>query len=80
MQSCFAGKLKQPPVVEGDQIGASFGSAVAACDINRDGLDDLIVGAPTHSGGRNKLNTGRVYILINNSTSQSFIRTEYVTF
>jgi len=73
-KSCFLGSLVQPPAVEGEQLGESFGSALAACDINRDGLDDLIVGAPTFANRRTNLNTGKVYVLINNPTSQSFSR------
>ena len=46
-------------------MGESFGSAVAACDINRDGFDDLIIGAPTYASRRNNLNTGKVYVVIN---------------
>ena len=60
--------------MEGEQLGESFGSALAACDINRDGLDDLIVGAPTFANRRTNLNTGKVYVLINNPTTQSFSR------
>ena len=32
-----------------NQTGARFGNAVAAVDINGDGFDDLVVGAPLHS-------------------------------
>ena len=60
--------------MQGKQLGESFGSALAACDINMDGLDDLIVGAPTFASRRNNLNTGKVYVLINNQTTQSFSR------
>ena len=74
-KSCFSGKLDQiTPEVEGEQMGESFGSALAACDINRDGLDDLIVGAPTFASRRNNLNTGKVYVLIMNKVTQSFSR------
>ena len=75
-KKCFDQKLNfdQPPEVEGKQMGESFGSALAACDINRDGLDDLIVGAPTFASRRNNLNTGKVYVLIMNKITQSFSR------
>lgn len=73
-KSCFSGNYDQPPEVEGEQMGESFGSALAACDINRDGLDDLIVGAPTYASRRNNLNTGKVYVLIMNKATQSFSR------
>ena len=74
-KSCFSGNYDQiTPEVEGEQMGESFGSALAACDINRDGLDDLIVGAPTFASRRNNLNTGKVYVLIMNKVTQSFSR------
>ena len=74
IKSCFAGSLQQPSSVEGEQMGEGFGSAVAACDINRDGLDDIIVGAPTFASRRQDLNTGKVYVLINNPKTQDFSR------
>uniref|UniRef100_A0A0P4W2E3 Uncharacterized protein n=2 Tax=Scylla olivacea TaxID=85551 RepID=A0A0P4W2E3_SCYOL len=37
-------------MLEGDQIGEYFGAALAAADINGDGLDDLIVSSPMYSG------------------------------
>jgi len=33
-------------VLHGDQVGAYFGAAVIALDVNNDGLNDVIVGAP----------------------------------
>ena len=70
-KSCFWDyrTLTQPPAVEGTQMGEGSGSAVAACDINRDGLDDIIVSAPTFASRRQNLNTGKVYVLINNPSN-----------
>ena len=53
----------------GSQVGAYFGHAVAVCDVNGDGLDDVIIGAPLHtdfslSGGRYE--TGRIYVVYQN--------------
>ncbi|KAG9353499.1 hypothetical protein JZ751_018151, partial [Albula glossodonta] len=51
----------------GEQMGSYFGYAVATNDINNDGLDDLLVGAPTFmvrgSDGRLE-EVGRVYIYL----------------
>ncbi len=34
--------------IEGDQAGARLGSALATADVNGDGFEDLVVGAPFH--------------------------------
>jgi len=53
--------------VEGHQSGAYFGYSVSgAGDVNDDGYDDLIVGAPYHDGGQ--ANEGRVYVYIGSSS------------
>lgn len=51
--------------VSGTQLGAYFGYAVAAADMNGDGLDDLIVGAPLHTEPNNegKYEMGRIYVI-----------------
>jgi hypothetical protein len=46
-------------VLRGNQLGGYFGAAIATCDINNDGFDDLVVGAPLHSVDQNE---GQVYV------------------
>ncbi|XP_075997303.1 integrin alpha-5-like [Genypterus blacodes] len=51
----------------GEQMGAYFGYAVAATDINNDGLDDLVVGAPLfmRRGSDGRLEElGKVYVYL----------------
>uniref|UniRef100_A0A8C5GIC6 Integrin alpha-5-like n=1 Tax=Gouania willdenowi TaxID=441366 RepID=A0A8C5GIC6_GOUWI len=51
----------------GEQMGSYFGYAVAATDINNDGLDDLVVGAPMFMlrGSNGRLEElGKVYIYL----------------
>lgn len=61
-------KSNETPVVvvetlEGNQIGEYFGATVEAGDINGDGYDDLMVGAPFHG---TIYNEGRIYIYLGN--------------
>ena len=55
--------------ITGGQIGAYFGYSVASGDLNGDGLDDVIVGAPmwTNFEIMGKYETGRVYIVYQNA-------------
>ncbi|XP_034951928.1 integrin alpha-PS2 isoform X2 [Chelonus insularis] len=51
--------------ITGEQMGAYFGYALASGDIDGDGLDDLIVGAPMYTIPDNpemNIETGRIYI------------------
>ncbi|EFN89848.1 Integrin alpha-PS4 [Harpegnathos saltator] len=45
--------------LESKQIGEYFGAALTSCDVNNDGKDELIVGAPYWA---EELDEGRVYI------------------
>lgn len=53
--------------ITGRQIGEYFGYALATSDVDGDGMDDLIIGAPMYSEQGNtegKYDVGRVYVLL----------------
>ncbi|CAN9512122.1 unnamed protein product [Ophioblennius macclurei] len=59
--------LKSLLNLTGEQMGSYFGYAVAATDINSDGLDDLVVGAPMfmRRGSNGRLEElGKVYVYL----------------
>ena len=52
---------------EGDQAGAWYGNSVSgAGDVNGDGLDDVLIGAPYHDNGEN--DEGRASLYLGTST------------
>jgi hypothetical protein len=53
--------------VLGEQMGEYFGWSVATADLNGDGFDEIIVGAPLFST-RDKIEKGRIFIYKNNGT------------
>lgn len=47
---------------EGDDLGEYFGSTLLVLDVNNDGRDDLVVGAP-HFGAQNQQgDSGRIFV------------------
>ncbi|KAF5292281.1 hypothetical protein FQA39_LY03315 [Lamprigera yunnana] len=47
---------------QGYQYGEYFGAALCAGDINEDGYDDLVIGAPFYTSG--KYNEGRIFVFM----------------
>ena len=63
----FNANLENIGSVQGQQLGAYFGYCLTITDLNGDGLEDLVVGAPLHSSYENnndqgKYETGRIYV------------------
>ncbi|RUS85835.1 hypothetical protein EGW08_006387 [Elysia chlorotica] len=58
----YDSKLELLLFKEGEQLGSSFGASVCSLDLNGDGLDDIVVGAPLYS---KEMDEGRVYVYIN---------------
>lgn len=57
-----------PTTIYGADAGDQFGSSLATGDINGDGLDDIIIGAPYADGfGNKKDDTGEVYVILGKS-------------
>ena len=49
--------------LEGKQAGEYFGAALCVLDVNDDGLDDILVGAP-HYGDAKTWDQGRIYVFL----------------
>ena len=53
--------------LNGDQFGEYFGSSLLVVDINSDGYDDLLVGAPMYSKfKKGSSDEGRVFVYVSN--------------
>ena len=58
--------MEQLHNLTGNQVGAYFGHAVAVSDVDGDGLDDVIIGAPMHTDFSlpdGRYETGRIYVV-----------------
>ncbi|KAG3269217.1 integrin subunit alpha 3, transcript variant X1 [Ictidomys tridecemlineatus] len=60
----MGGDLRRRQVLEGTQVGAYFGSAIALADLNNDGWQDLLVGAPYYFERKEEVG-GAVYVFMN---------------
>ncbi|XP_048755125.2 integrin alpha-3-like [Ostrea edulis] len=65
-------------LIEGQQIGGGFGQTLVIADINDDGIDDILVGAPNtylNETDRNKIvyDVGVVHIFYGTGTTATFI-------
>ncbi|XP_016044825.2 integrin alpha-3 isoform X2 [Erinaceus europaeus] len=58
------GDLRRRQVLEGTQVGAYFGSSIALADLNNDGWQDLLVGAPYYFERKEEIG-GAVYVFMN---------------
>lgn len=57
----------------GDQMGSYFAYSLCAADVDGDGLDDLVIGAPLYThydNNEGKYETGRVYVIYQGSGVQ----------
>ena len=54
------------------QLGSYFGGAVCVCDVNGDGADDVLVGAPYFAKVQDE---GRVYVYMNSPADATYNRT-----
>jgi len=53
----------------GNQVGAYFGHAICVSDVNGDGRDDIVIGAPLHTDFSipdGRYETGRIYVVYQN--------------
>ncbi|XP_066138654.1 integrin alpha-PS4-like [Euwallacea fornicatus] len=62
-------KIKAKEIIYGDQFGEYFGSALTSGDLDRDGLDDLVAGAPFRCNDNRGYNHGSVYVFYGNHKS-----------
>ena len=64
----YAGLGMASEILEGAYNGEEFGASLAVGDVDGDGIDDLLIGAPgshyDHGGGNIAVDAGRVYVYL----------------
>ena len=53
--------VKMGYVIKGESRGSYFGYSLASCDVNNDGSNDILIGAPFYST-KNSPNLGAIYV------------------
>lgn len=68
--------------VTGTQIGSYFGYSVATGDLNGDGRDDVIIGAPmwTNYDIMSKFETGRVYVVFQDQEVNKEVKSDVIQY
>lgn len=56
-------RIKVIQELVGTKVGEYFGAALCVLDVNDDGMDDILVGAP-HYGSHKTWDQGRVYLFL----------------
>jgi hypothetical protein len=65
----YSSELANIHNITGEQIGAYFGYSLSVLDVDGDGLDDIVIGAPMYTDFADtamKIETGRVYVVYQN--------------
>jgi len=70
-------KMQVIQELEGKQTGEYFGAAICVLDVNGDGLDDILVGAP-HYGAAKTWDQGRIYVFLTKNVMEeiTFVSTD----
>ncbi|KAH9632411.1 hypothetical protein HF086_010804 [Spodoptera exigua] len=65
--------------IRGPQTGSYFGASICSTDLNGDGLDDLLVGAPTYvkDDGGLPYDQGAVFVYLSKEQGGSFVLVEH---
>lgn len=64
-EKTFLNVISNFRIKQGEEIGEYFGSTLLVSDVNNDGLDDLIIGAPHFGSDLNQEgDSGRIYVYL----------------
>ncbi|RNA01315.1 Integrin alpha pat [Brachionus plicatilis] len=69
----FSSNFRLLHKIDGDQIGAYFGSSLIAVDLNNDFATDIVVGSPMFKKDTENYDIGRVDVFIRDKKSNGFV-------